>query len=67
MAYTAKYCGECNHKLSPADKSPEAKAFIKASAFTEGSTPVGTGPKTKEGSCDKCGKFGIVTYYEYET
>ena len=64
MGQTAKYCDECERKLSPADKSPKDKAFFKASLFQEGSHPVYTRLQTEEGVCEKCGKMGVVIFYE---
>jgi hypothetical protein len=64
VAYTAKYCAECNRKLSPTDKSPQAKAFIKVNAFTEGSTPPDNSPLTEEGMCDKRGETISLIFYE---
>jgi hypothetical protein len=64
MGETAKYCDECSRKLSPADTSPQDRAFFDASLFTEGPIPRGSGPLTEEGLCDKCGKSGVVIYCE---
>ena len=64
MAQTAKYCSNCEKKLSPADTIPQDREFFPASLFTEGSIPSGSGPLAEEGSCDKCGKSGVVIYYE---
>lgn len=64
MPQTAKYCDECSRKLSPADKAPRDKAFFNASLFAQGSHPVGKGPRSEEGVCDKCGKKGVVNFYE---
>ena len=63
MAQTAKYCGVCSRKLSPADESPRDKEFFKASLFAEGSQPHGKGPISEEGACEKCGG-GVVIFYE---
>ena len=64
MAQTAKYCDVCAHKLSPADESPQDKEFFKASLLAEGIQPHGQGPRSREGVCEKCGKNGVVTFYE---
>ena len=64
MGHTAKYCEDCDKKMSPANASPREKEYIRASSFTEGTIPIGSGPRTEEGVCDKCGKSGIVIYYE---
>ncbi len=64
VAYTAIYCAKCTRKLSPADKSPQAKAFIKVSAFTEASTSSDNGPLTEEGICGKCGETASLVFYE---
>ena len=64
MAQTVKYCDECSSKLSPADQSPQDKAFFKASLSTEGIHAVYTRLQTEEGVCGKCGKKDVVTYYE---
>ncbi len=64
MAQTAKYCGGCSRKLSPADESPRDKEYFKASLFAEGSQPHGKGPISEEGACEKCGREGGVTFYE---
>ena len=66
MAYTVKYCDTCNRALSPSDKSPEAKVFLKAKAF-ERKYPRDHGAISEQGSCAKCGYRGIVSYYEIAT
>jgi hypothetical protein len=64
MGQTAKYCDDCEKKLSPADTSPRDREFFSASLFKEGPTVHGIGPLTEEGTCEKCGKFGVLVYYE---
>jgi hypothetical protein len=64
MGQTAKYCEDCQKKLSPADTTPKEREFFRASLFTEGPIPRDSGPLTEQGLCDKCGKFGVVIYYE---
>lgn len=65
MAETAKYCSECLNKLSPSSSTtPEDKAMLRAHLFTPGSRPIGKGPQTDDGTCSKCGKKAIVTFYE---
>jgi hypothetical protein len=64
MRQTAKYCEDCEKKLSPADTTPRVREFIRASLFTDVTLPRGSGPLTEKGSCEKCGKSGVVIYYE---
>lgn len=67
MAYTVKYCTNCNRDLSPQDESSQAKTFINASRSIGGIRPRFTGPIIEKGVCFGCGKEDYVTYYELLT
>ena len=67
MAQTAKYCGECASRLSPADNSPQDREFFAASLFEDGNHPDGKRLRSEYGACEKCGREGVVTFYEFET
>ena len=66
MATTARYCAECIRSLTPATQTTEEeKRFLGAGWCELGAMPnYEKGPKTEEGRCEKCGKQGMVTYYE---
>jgi hypothetical protein len=65
MSSKVAYCIECYSQLSPADTSPETRAFLHASQRWEGDTYKFNEPIIATGRlCFKCKSFGLVIYYD---
>jgi hypothetical protein len=62
MATTQKYCSDCEKGL---DKQITAeREFMDASVFRPSTDAAGHVHQTQYGTCDKCGKSKVVSFYE---